>query len=141
VRDRLDDLFAAYGKGLAALDPGRIVPFYGYPCLMLTDTFVGALSSADELTAALSQANDFYRQFGVNDVRHDIVAVDDVTDRIARVRLRWTFARSGATLLSSEHEYVLRADEKGEPRVHVVVSIDEERKIAALMASGQAAGA
>jgi hypothetical protein len=133
VRERLEAMFTAYGDGLAALDVGRIVPFYGYPCMMLTDSFVGALSSADELTPALRQANGLYRRFGVDAVRHRLVTVDAVTDKITRVGVRWTFLRAGEALLESDVEYLMRAGDDSEPRIHVVVSIDEEDRPAELI--------
>jgi hypothetical protein len=121
-------LFVGYADGLTTLDPELILPHYAYPCMMLTNDFVGALNSEDELRQALTQANDFYRQFGVTEVSYEVTSVDQITPSIARVHLQWTFRSGGTKLLDSEYEYILRGD-----KIHVVISIDEQEKIAALI--------
>jgi hypothetical protein len=121
-----EKLFAAYADGLRRLDPSAVVPFYGYPCTMVTDSFVGALTSADELTAALTQANEVYATFDVTEVRPEIVAVEELTEQLTRVRLRWHFLGAAGPLYDSEYEYLFRAG-----LIHVVVSLDEEPRTAA----------
>jgi hypothetical protein len=105
---------------------------------MLTDTFAGAVNSADELRLALSQGEEFYQQFGVTGVRHEIQGVETVTEKISRVRLRWHYAKGTEELFTSDYEYLLRT-ENGQPHIYVVVSKDEEVTIAAMAQSASAA--
>lgn len=133
----LEKFFTAYGHGLSGQDPEVVVPFYGYPCIMLTDTFAGAVSSADELRLALSQGDEFYQQFGVTGVHHEIQGIDVVTEKISRVRLRWHYDKGTEELFTSDYEYLIRT-ETDAPHIYVVVSKDEEVKIAEMAQTASA---
>jgi hypothetical protein len=130
----LDQLFSDYGATLADGDPDRTAGFYGFPVTMLTDDFVGTLDSPAALRSALTQARDAYRQWGVAGVTHELLAADRVTEKITRARVRWRYiSQDGTLLIEPTYEYLLRADGAG-PRIHVVVAVDEQRQVAALVA-------
>ncbi len=128
----LDRLFAGYGRALAAGDVDGVVEYYGTPCLALTDDFVTALITPDDLRADLEQATQGYTQLGMADVRYDLLGVDQITEKIARVRVRWeVLDADGAPLLRIRYEYTVR-DDADAPRIYVVLSVDETDRQAAL---------
>lgn len=130
----LDQLFSDYGAALADGDPDRVAGLYGFPIVMLTDDFVGSLDSPAALRSALMQARESYRQWGVEGVTHELISTDDVSGKITRARVRWRYTGSdGRPLIDPTYEYLLRADGAG-PRIHVVVSVDEQQQVAALLA-------
>ncbi len=124
-----------YGRALVERDVETTVAHYGFPCMALSDDFVGTLAGPDELRAALTQASGYYAQFGMTDVRPEILGIDEVSEKLTRVRLRWHFSGAdGEPLVSTNHEYTLRADDD-RPRIYLTVAIDEAQKLAALQRS------
>jgi len=118
----LERLFSNYAAALGAGDPERTAGFYGFPVTLLTDDFVGSLDSPTALRAALAQAGAAYRQWGVTSTTHELLAVEPVSDKIVRARVRWRyFGPAGVPLIEPTYEYLIRADGAG-PRIHVVVS-------------------
>jgi hypothetical protein len=131
----LDELFTGYGRALVTGDVPATVGYYGFPAMVITDDFVGTVPGPEELRAALEQANEFYARFGVARVRHHVETVDEVTDKLTRVRLRWEFLDAdGEFVVDSSYEYTLRETADG-PRFHIALSIDEAQKLAALQGS------
>jgi hypothetical protein len=127
--------WTAYGKALVDGDIETTVGFYGFPCMAMTDDFVGTLAEPDELRAALGQAVGYYAQFGMTGVRPEIVGVDEISEKLTRVRLRWHFTGAdGQPLVTTNHEYTWRATDDG-PRIHLTVAIDEAQKLAQLARS------
>ena len=133
--DDVAQYFERYGAALSAFDPAAAAGLWGFPATMVTDDFVGSLATAEELTGALAQAQELYRQLGLDHADHRLVEVVRLTDALVRVRVRWTFLDAGgAELMSSDYEYLLRTDPDG-LRAYVAVSLDEARKLADLAAS------
>jgi hypothetical protein len=128
----VEQYFRDYGAGVSSGDPQQVAGFYGFPCSLLTDDFVGHLDSHGELVATLTRANAYYRQFGLAEARPELLAVDEVTAKITRVRVRWHYlGPDGEPLIDSTYEYVMRADPEG-VRIYVVISLDEQQKLAQL---------
>jgi limonene-1,2-epoxide hydrolase len=130
-----EEFWTAYGKALVDHDVETTVAHYGFPCMAMSDDFVGTLAGPDELRAALEQAHGYYARFGMTGVRPEIVGVDEISEKLTRVRLRWHFTGpDGAPLVVTNHEYTVRAD-ADRPRIHLTVAIDEAQKLAALQGS------
>ncbi|MCO1659236.1 hypothetical protein [Pseudonocardia humida] len=129
-----EEFWTAYGRALVEGDVETTVARYGFPCMAMADDFVGTLAEPDELRAALGQAAGYYAQFGAADVRPEILGVDEISDKLTRVRLRWHYFRAdGVELVATNHEYTWRATDEG-PKIHLTVAIDEAEKLAALAA-------
>jgi hypothetical protein len=130
----LEQLFSDYGSTLADRDSNRTADFYGFPVTMLTDDFVGTLDSPAAVRSALAQARDSYRQWGVTGTTHELLAVEQVSEKITRARVHWHYlGENGRPLIAPTYEYLIRADSAG-PRIHVMVSVHAEQQIAALLA-------
>jgi hypothetical protein len=131
VRDH-EEFWTAYGKALVDGDVETTVAHYGFPCMAMADDFVGALAGPDELRAALARASGYYAQIGAVAVRPEILGVDEISEKLTRVRLRWHYhGADGQLLVTTDHEYTWRATPQG-PRIHLTVAIDEAQKLAAL---------
>ncbi len=129
------EFWTTYGRALVEGDVETTVSRYGFPCMAMADEFVGTLAGPDELRAALGQAAGYYAQFGAAEVRPEVLGVDEISDKLTRVRLRWHFLRAdGVELVATNHEYTWRATDDG-PKIHLTVAIDEAEKLAALAAA------
>ena len=140
---RLTAFFESYRMALERGDARGMSVLYGYPCLVLTETYVGSQNSAEELRKILSRSHEFFRQFGMARATFKLIASELVTDRIIRARIRWNFFdRHREAICDTDYDYFLRQDEEG-LRVYVVVSINEEQRIRELTEGkpGSSAGA
>ena len=139
LQEQLKSFFDVYGTALENYDARATTDFYGYPCFMISDDFVGALSSADELATGLTQAYEFYKQFDLAKVSYEFTKIEVVSEKMVRVRLTWNFYDSkGASLTDSDYVYLLRK-EHDVFKVYVVLPLDEQQKIQELLQRNQAA--
>ncbi|MFC7450491.1 hypothetical protein [Rhodococcus daqingensis] len=128
-RDTIDRYLSAYGNSLTAFDAEATAAMWGMPGTILTDEFAGSLSSREDMAAGLSQSYPLYKQLGLAGIAHQVLESAALTDRLARVRVRWSFLDSaGETLTTSDYEYLLREDPDG-VHAYVSVGIDDAQKL------------
>lgn len=133
LTEQLKAFFDQYGKATENFDVKTTVSFYGFPCFMISDDFAGALSSPDELTSGLVQAQAFYKQFDLAKVTYEFKKIEVVSEKLIRVRIIWEFYDSkGAFLTDSNYVYLLRK-ENDSFKVYVVIPLDEQQKIQELL--------
>jgi hypothetical protein len=123
----LDALFGGYRRALASGDVDEGVEYYGLPCLTLSDDYASVLTSPDDVRADLEQAAQEFADLGMTDVVYDLQTVEQITERIALVRLRWeVLGADGAPLLRLRYEYTVRDDDASDsPRIYAMVSLGD----------------
>jgi hypothetical protein len=123
----LDALFGGYRRALASGDVDAGVEYYGLPCLTLSDDFASVLTSSDDVRENLQQAAEEFAEMGMTDLVYDLQTVEQITDRIALVRLRWeVLGANGAPLLRLRYEYTVRDDDAADaPRIYAMVSLGD----------------
>ena len=128
----IESFVSDYADALGSFDAERTAAMWGMPASILTDSFAGSLNSRPALIAALSQAQPYYRSFGLKKVRYVVLESTDLTERITRVRVRWLFHGADDEFLTdSDYEYVIRQDDDG-LHAYIGISINEEQKLAEL---------
>lgn len=133
--DEIDEFLVEYQQALSSFDADRSVAQWGAPGMILSDTFVGALSSTAEMAQGLQQAYPLYRELGLASVGHTLLDHAELTDHITRIRVRWHMdAADGTRLVDTDYEYLLRRD-GDKLRAYVAVAIDEMEKLAELAAA------
>jgi hypothetical protein len=87
------------------------------------------------MTRGLEQSYPVYRALGLASVGHECLSVQDLTDAIVLVQVRWIFKDvQGQQLTDSTAYYVLRRGEAG-LRACVCVQVDDAEKLQALAAA------
>ncbi|MFI6040433.1 hypothetical protein ACIA8C_02300 [Nocardia sp. NPDC051321] len=136
TRDEIEAFLVEYQESLSTFDAERAVTHWGMPGMILSDTFVGTLSSTTEMAAGLKQSYPFYQALGLASVGHTLLEQADLTARLTRIHVRWHFYDSdGALLTDGDYEYLLRRDDDGRLKAYVAVAIDEMEKLTALAAA------
>ncbi|MDV3209581.1 MAG: hypothetical protein LOY04_21760, partial [Rhodococcus ruber] len=133
-RTALDRFFTLYGEALAGFDAEASAALWGEPGTILTDSFAGSLPTRKEITEALAQSNQTYREHGLGirgvnarwgsalaqgsqtsrehglaDVGHELLDLSPVTEKIVRARVRWSFRDANDSVMgTSDYEYLLR---------------------------------
>ncbi|KOS53499.1 MULTISPECIES: hypothetical protein [Rhodococcus] len=120
-RTALDRFFTLYGEALAGFDAEASAALWGEPGTILTDSFAGSLATRKEITQALAQSNQTYREHGLAGVGHELLDLSPVTEKIVRARVRWSFRDANDSVLgTSDYEYLLRDDPEG---LHAYVAV------------------
>lgn len=92
------------------------------PALVITDTHVVSIDQRDELFDLFAGAREHYNSAGVTDTRPEIVRLDEVTDTLAMVRVRWPWLDDEGTELGAEcSTYVLRRSTMGDWKIRCAV--------------------
>lgn len=120
-RTALDRFFTLYGEALAGFDAEASAALWGEPGTILTDSFAGSLATRKEITQALVQSNQTYREHGLAGVGHELLDLSPVTEKIVRARVRWSFRDANDSVMgTSDYEYLLRDDPEG---LHAYVAV------------------
>ncbi|MFE9578377.1 hypothetical protein ACFYO1_18450 [Nocardia sp. NPDC006044] len=136
TRDEIESFLVEYQDSLTAFDAERSVAQWGMPGTMVSDAFVGTLSSPAEMVEGLKKSYPFYQSLGLASVGHTLLEQADLTARLTRIHVRWHFYdRDGALLTDGDYEYLLRREDDGRLKVYAAVAIDEMEKLAALAAA------
>ncbi|WP_067473941.1 nuclear transport factor 2 family protein [Nocardia amamiensis] len=136
TRDEIEAFLDEYQQALSSFDAERSATLWGMPGTIVSDGFVGSLSSRADMVQGLRQSYPFYRALGLASVDHTLLGQVELTERITRLRVRWHFFdQAGELLTDSDYEYLLRRDDDGLLRVYVAVGIDEMRKLTELAAA------
>jgi hypothetical protein len=92
------------------------------PALVVSDDGVHAVGSREEVEAFFAGAREKYRALGITDTRAEIQSLDWVSQRVARVEVRWPHLDAEGDEVGSESSiYTLRRDDGGELRLRVAV--------------------
>ncbi|MFF0529064.1 hypothetical protein ACFYT3_11785 [Nocardia amikacinitolerans] len=135
TRDEIESFLDEYQAALSAFDAERSAAMWGTPGTILSDGFVGSLSSNAEMAQGLAQSYPFYRRLGLARVGHTLLEHVDLTPLITRIRVRWHFYDENDDLLTDgDYEYLLRRDDEA-LRTYVAVPIDEVEKLTQLAAA------
>ncbi|MGH1564243.1 hypothetical protein [Mumia sp. DW29H23] len=130
--DDVTRFLSAYAASLTAFEAERSAALWGTPGTMVSDAFVGTLSSRAEMAAGLQQSYPLYQALGLAAVRFEVEEEVALTDALVRVRVRWLFDDAdGAVMTDSTYEYLLRRDADG-LHAYVAVDIDAQEKLAEL---------
>ncbi|WP_280496153.1 hypothetical protein [Nocardia asiatica] len=136
TRDEIEAFLVEYQQALSSFDAERSTALWGAPGTIVSDGFVGSLSSRSDMAEGLRQSYPLYRALGLARVDHTLLGQVELTERITRLHVRWHFFdAAGAILTDSDYEYLLRRDDDDVLRVYVAVAIDEMRKLTELAAT------
>ncbi|MGW5074185.1 hypothetical protein [Rhodococcus sp. NPDC004095] len=128
-RESVEEFLTSYGRALATFDAVATTQLWGLPGTLVTDAFVGALTTREEMMLGLSQGHPVYRALGLGGATHTLLEYAPLTDALVRIRVRWHFLDdAGAELTDSDYEYLLRRDPEG-LRAYVAVGINDAEKL------------
>jgi hypothetical protein len=130
----IDDYLARYAAALTDFDSRAGASLWATPGMILDDRFAGVLDDRDAMAQALEQSYPLYRELGLASVGHECLNVDQLTDAIRLVHVRWHFYdANGNELTDSTAYYVVRRDDDG-LHAFVCIPVDDAEKIRALAA-------
>jgi hypothetical protein len=128
----IDDYLARYAATLTGFDAKAVASLWATPGMILDDRFAGVLEDRDVMAQSLERTCPLYRKLGLASVDHECLTVDELTDVLKLVHVRWHFYDAGGEQLTdSTAYYIVRRDDDG---LHacVCIQVDDAEKIQAL---------
>ena len=128
----IEDYLTRYAATLTAFDSKAAADLWATPGMILDDRFAGVLDGRETMAQGLEQSYPMYRKLGLASVGHECLKVDELTEQIKLVQVRWLFYdANGSQLTDSNAYYVVRRDEDG---LHACVCIqtDDAEKLQGL---------
>lgn len=116
------DFLEAMGEALTGGDTATVLSLWDTPAFVMGDDIVQVVSEPSELTQFFAGAREAYNARGVMNSRPEIVRLDEITDRIACVRVRWPWLDDQDREVGAETStYTLRRGDDGEWKLRVAV--------------------
>jgi hypothetical protein len=92
------------------------------PALIIGDDAVHPITDRADLADMFAGAREHYNSAGVTDTRPEIIRLDEITDKVVIVRVRWPWLDDEGNELGAEvSTYTLRQSGAGEWRIRCVV--------------------
>lgn len=130
----INDYLTRYAASLTAFDSKAAAELWGTPGMIIDNNFTGVLEEREAMAQGLEQSYPVYKKLGLGSVLHECLNIDDLTDAIKLVHVRWHFLDSaGEPLTDSTAYYLLRRDEDGF-HAFVNVQVDDAEKLQSLAA-------
>lgn len=114
--------FDRFARALTSGDSRSMAQMWAVPALVLGDTTVQAVGSADAVELIFGGAKYEYNARGITDTRAELQRVEWLTRRIAIVDVRWpNLDAAGVKRAEESSTYVLRRDDSGELKLQAAV--------------------
>ena len=124
VQEFLDGM----GQALTAGDAEAVADMWQAPAYVLGDDLAQTVMEHAELVQFFSGAREQYNARGITDTHPDIVRLDEITDRIVCVRVRWPWIDDKGREIGGETStYTLRRDGGEEWKVRIAVMHGADR--------------
>jgi hypothetical protein len=127
VQDRertVEAMLERLGRALSDGDAKSIPSCWQVPAFVLSDEGARCVNAPDEIETFFRQAIGWYRNQGLVATRARLIALQQLSPRLASADVRWTaFDAEGRERTHETSRYLLRLDDDGEPRIQVAVSL------------------
>lgn len=118
VREYLD----ALSDALTAGDGAAVADMCETPGFVLGEGLALAVTDPIEVEQFFGDAREQYRQLGITDTHADIVRLDDITDNMVMVRVRWPYRDGHGQEMGAETvTYTLTREPKGDWKLRIAV--------------------
>lgn len=99
-----------------------IAQMWETPALVVSDEAVQSIGEREELLDMFAGAREHYNSAGVTDTRPEIIRLDEITDKVVIVRVRWPWLDDEGNELGGEcSTYTLRQGASGDWKIRCVV--------------------
>lgn len=123
VQEFLDAFAGAFTSG----DGEAVATLWETPAFVLSDDMEQVINSEEEVAQFFSGAKDQYNRLDIVDTRAEIVRLDEITDKLVCVRVRWPYLdRQGREVGAECSTYTLKRGGDTEWRIRIAVMHGQE---------------
>jgi ketosteroid isomerase-like protein len=117
----------SFGEAITAGDGAAIAQLWETPAFVLSEAMERVVASREEIAEFFGGARGQYNEMGVVDTRAEIVRLDEITDKLVIVRVRWPYLDKDGKEVGAEcSTYTLRRAADGEWRLRIAVMHGQE---------------
>lgn len=117
----------SFAEALTAGDGEAIAQMWETPAFVLGEDMVRVVTAAEEVAEFFGGAREQYREIGITDTKAQIVRLDEITDHIVMVRVRWPYLDKDENEMGAETStYTLAREKKGDWKLRVAVMHGQE---------------
>lgn len=111
-----------FAEALTQGDGAAIANMWETPAYVLGQDMARVVSEPQEVADFFGGARDQYREIGITNTRAEIVRLDEITDRMVMVRVRWPYLdKSGREMGAETSTYTLAKHDKGDWKLRIAV--------------------
>ncbi len=123
VQEYLNSLKEALTSG----DGDAVAEMWETPAFVLGQGMARVVSAPDEVAELFGAARAHYREIGITDTRAEIVRLDEITDQMVMVRVRWPYLDpQGREMGAETSTYTLVRQSGGDWKLRVALMHGKE---------------
>jgi ketosteroid isomerase-like protein len=117
----------AFKDALVAGDGEAIAEMWETPAFVLGQDMARVINAPEEVAEFFGGAREQYREIGIMDTRAEIVRLDEITDHMVMVRVRWPYLDPQGNEMGAETStYTLVRHDGGDWKLRVAVMHGKE---------------
>jgi len=121
-KDDIGEMLGRLGKAVSSGDLAGISACYAFPALLMIGENSTVLEKAEQLEDMFAKGRDWYTSRGILETRADLESIDEMTDTIAAINVRWPgFDKTGIETYTETSHYILQAS-NGKPLIRVAMT-------------------
>jgi ketosteroid isomerase-like protein len=111
-----------FAEALTAGDGAAIAEMWETPAFVLGQDMARVVNAPEEVAEFFGGAREQYEEIGITDTRADIIRLDEITDHMVMVRVRWPYIDAEGREMGAETStYTLVRQGTGEWKLRVAV--------------------
>ena len=123
VQEYLD----GFARALTAGDGDTIAQMWETPAFVLGAGMARVVTSSDEVAEFFGGAREQYNAMNVTDTRPEIIRLDEISDHLVMVRVRWPYLdKEGREVGAETSTYTLTREGGGEWKIRIAVMHGQE---------------
>lgn len=109
----VQEFLNGFAEALTEGDGAAIAEMWETPAFVLGQDIARVVSEQQEVADFFGGARDQYREIGITNTRAEIVRLDEITDKMVMVRVRWPYIDDQGREMGAETStYTLVRDDK-----------------------------
>ncbi len=122
-KTEINKVLERLGQGLSTGDLQAVADCWAVPALFLSEAEATVLADAGQLKKLFAQATESYRSQGIVSTKPDLERVEELSETLAAVDIRWpAFDVSGKEKASERSHYLMQLGKDGQPRIRIALS-------------------
>lgn len=123
----VQDFLDSFGKALTAGDVQAIADMWETPAFVLGDGIARPVNARDEVSEFFGGAREHYNKLGIVDTKPQIVRLDEISDHLVMVRVRWPYLDAEGREVGAEcSTYTLTREGSGDWKLRITVMQGQE---------------
>lgn len=123
----VQDFLDGFGKALTAGDVEAIADMWELPAFVLGDGMARPVGARDQVAEFFGGARAHYNQLGIVDTKPQIVRLDEISDHLVMVRVRWPYLDAQNREVGAEcSTYTLTREGAGDWKLRIIVMQGQE---------------